>query len=488
MAKRAKQLNRQQLWIISLLVVVAFVVFILPNMVSEPWLKEKSVQSATPVITDNLSPSAIAEKTLYRQQSQSLLASILVLRDKLLSQSIEQWAKAQFDNALVLIEEGDNHYSYGKYKKSLDSYDRSFKQLQQLEQLASDTLERTLTEIKDAIERADLVDIIKVREAISLVLAIAPEDSRVQRLEKRALNFSGLAEALSRGDDHFNKQQYQQAKNQYQAALTLIANHQRAKNSLDKTQTAIDNNDFIALMSEGYTALDKDNFALALKKFTQAKAIFSHNAVTESAESALALKSLKSVEQAIAQLDNRRAQNYVTQQIKAAANFEQQEQWQQAVQLYQQLLDTDASLVEVKARLVRVTIRAELDRQVISVLNDPLQLADQNTFLGAQKILLDAQGIRNPGPKLREQIAQLTAVIDRSRIPVNLSLLSDNKTEVTIYRVAKLGAFQEMSVQLLPGRYIIAGSRKGYRDVRIELVVQGTEKIQPLTVSCTEAI
>lgn len=487
MVKRAKQFSRQQLWIISLLVVVTFVVFILPNMVSEPWLKEESAQPTAPVTTDTLPPSEIAEKTLYRQQSQSLLASILVLRDKLLSQSIEQWAKAQFDNALILIEEGDNHYSYGKYKQSLDSYDRSLKQLQQLEQLATDTLERTLTEIKVAIERADLMDIPKVREAVSLVQAIAPEDSRVQRLEKRALNFSGLAEALSRGDSYFNKQQYQQAKNQYQTALTLIADHQRAKNSLDKAQTAIDKNDFIALMSDGYTALDKDNFALALEKFTQAKAIFS-NTNPENTESALALESLKSVEQAIAQLDNRRAQNYVTQQIKAAANHEQQEHWQQAVKLYQQLLDTDSSLVDVKARLVRVAIRAELDRQIVSVLNDPLELADENIFLGAQKILLDAKGINNPGPKLKEQIDQLTAVIDRSRIPLELTLLSDNKTEVTIYRVAKLGAFQEMSVQLLPGRYIIAGSRKGYRDVRIEVVVQGTEKIQPLTVSCTESI
>ena len=51
------------------------------------------------------------------------------------------------------------------------------------------------------------------------------------------------------------------------------------------------------------------------------------------------------------------------------------------------LLDRDSSLIDVKARLLRATIRAKLDQQIVSVLNDPLKLADQSAYSNAQKTL-----------------------------------------------------------------------------------------------------
>jgi hypothetical protein len=144
--------------------------------------------------------------------------------------------------------------------------------------------------------------------------------------------------------------------------------------------------------------------------------------------------------------------------------------------------------VEAKAKLVRVKIRAQLDQQIISVLNDPLTLADKNLYSAAQTVLLDARGINNPGPKLQKQIVQLQGVIKRSQIPIEINLLSDNHTQVTIYRVGKLGTFQQISVQLVPGRYIVVGSRKGYRDVRIELTVEGVNPVPAVPIICTEKI
>ena len=500
--------SRQQLWIISLLLVVIFVVFMLPNLVAKPAAKNDSMQTSVAVNDKDLPPSLIAEKTRYRQQSQSLLASILALRDKLTMQSVDQWAQAQFNNAMALVAEGDEQYSFGKYQPSLDSYERAFADLQELERLAADTLEQSLAEATQAMARADTADIALVRGATSLALAIAPEDTRVKDLDKLAQGFSELVEAISQGDRAFEKQQYQLAEDFYQSAFAIIPEHQRVKDSLRKTQIASDENNFMRLMSEGYTLLnnaldnalnnsgldnstfDNSPYDEALEKFTQAQAIYTSYSATStvSAESEKTTERLKSVKQAIAQLNNQRSQQAIKQQLIAAADFEKQEQWHQALAIYQRLLDTDNSLVDVKTKQLKASIRAQLDKEIASVLNDPLNLADQNAYAVAQRILDDAKGINNPQAKLRAQIEQLSSVIERSQIPIEVLLVSDQQTDVTLFKVAKLGAFQERRVQLTPGRYIIAGSRKGYRDVRIELTVTATEEIGPVQISCTERI
>ena len=67
-------------------------------------------------------------------------------------------------------------------------------------------------------------------------------------------------------------------------------------------------------------------------------------------------------------------------------------------------------------------------------------------------------------------------------------LTSDSTTDVTLFRVAKLGVFDKTAVSLKPGRYIVAGTRMGFRDVRVEFTVTGQGLDQPISISCNEAI
>ena len=86
------------------------------------------------------------------------------------------------------------------------------------------------------------------------------------------------------------------------------------------------------------------------------------------------------------------------------------------------------------------------------------------------------------------QVAELHRYLSQSTIPVPVVLLSDSLTEVTLFRVAKLGTVEQTSVQLKPGHYIAAGSRNGYRDVRVEFTITGEPMEEPILVSCNEAI
>ena len=65
-------------------------------------------------------------------------------------------------------------------------------------------------------------------------------------------------------------------------------------------------------------------------------------------------------------------------------------------------------------------------------------------------------------------------------------LVSDNATDVTVYRVGRLGSFERRALQLRPGRYTIVGSRAGCRDVRKEIVLDAG--MAPVTIRCEERI
>ena len=67
-------------------------------------------------------------------------------------------------------------------------------------------------------------------------------------------------------------------------------------------------------------------------------------------------------------------------------------------------------------------------------------------------------------------------------------LESDEYTDVVIHRVGRLGTFSRRELNLKPGAYTVVGSRDGYRDVRLRLVVPPGSPPEPLVVRCTERL
>lgn len=68
-----------------------------------------------------------------------------------------------------------------------------------------------------------------------------------------------------------------------------------------------------------------------------------------------------------------------------------------------------------------------------------------------------------------------------------LLIESDNQTEVTIYHVGRLGAFEQKQISLRPGRYTVTGSRAGYRDVR-KVISLGPASTASVSIRCEERI
>jgi hypothetical protein len=79
-------------------------------------------------------------------------------------------------------------------------------------------------------------------------------------------------------------------------------------------------------------------------------------------------------------------------------------------------------------------------------------------------------------------------LLKRAATPLTVQLVSDNVTDVSIYKVGKLGSFDMRQLDLRPGTYVAVGSRPGFRDVRLEFRVAPEVALQPIVVRCEEAI
>src|SRR5690606_38140784 len=132
--------------------------------------------------------------------------------------------------------------------------------------------------------------------------------------------------------------------------------------------------------------------------------------------------------------------------------------------------------------------RAALNEQLEMYLTQPERLFSQSVRAVAKETLARASAIANPGPVLSKQIQTLGEWLARADVPVPVSLPADTLSQVNISRVGVLGAFEQRSLELVPGSYTVVGTRPGYRDVRRQINVMPGAAPEPVEIRCEDKI
>ena len=83
---------------------------------------------------------------------------------------------------------------------------------------------------------------------------------------------------------------------------------------------------------------------------------------------------------------------------------------------------------------------------------------------------------------------RMALLLKRAATPLSIPLLSNNVTEVFVYKIGRLGNFMRKEILLRPGTYVVVGSRPGYRDVRVEFRVAPEIDMEPVIIQCEEPI
>lgn len=464
--------GKQKVTLVVLAVLALATVFLLPRLVSGPLFVSVEPPGAvpSPASPTSVSPSTAAEKTAYRQESQSVLAQIVARRDRLQQSGVESWGAVPFKQVLDRVSEGDEDYHYGEYRASLDAYRQALELLVQLEDQSAGLLEQSLAEGERAIE--DL-NVNTATSAIGLAGTIAAADPRVRNLQQRLAALPEVVSNMEAGDLSRARGDVSAARESYRLAAQADPAHQRAARALEEMRSAQTDGQFRQHMSRGYAAMEQGDYDGARAAFADAGGVYpGHPAIA----------------QALAQLDNKRSMEQVGARMRRVEQMEQDEQWQQAKELYEGLLAEDPSLSEARVRLIPVTVRAALDDELQAFIDEPLKVSSQAGYQRAQAVLADARGIASPGPRLAAQVERLDALLQAAVSLVDVEFRSDNQTEVVLFRVAELGRFERHSMRLRPGKYIAAGTRKGFRDVRVEFIISGMDPPAPVVVRCDEPI
>ena len=230
---------------------------------------------------------------------------------------------------------------------------------------------------------------------------------------------------------------------------------------------------FIQSMSEGMAALERKDYRAAREAFQRANGIRPDAPQTADG---------------LAQADEGLNLQAIVEHREKALAFENLEGWRKAVAQYQAVLDLDPTIRFAQEGKARSVERAELSERLEFHLKNPSRLSDDNVLAEASALLAAASGIDPVGPELSRQRMGLEELIAKASTPVQVVLESDNLTDVMVYRTGRLGKFTHRVLGLRPGTYTVVGTRRGYKDVRRQLVVQAGAEPRPLEVNCEEKI
>ncbi len=130
----------------------------------------------------------------------------------------------------------------------------------------------------------------------------------------------------------------------------------------------------------------------------------------------------------------------------------------------------------------------ELHDTLDDYISDPDKLSLPSTMQKATTLVVDITRMGDIGPRLASQRDELSQLLKRAATPVPVALVSDNLTQVSVYKVGILGRFTNTELALRPGTYVAVGVRPGFRDVRLEFRVAPEIEMQPVVVRCEEPI
>ena len=227
-------------------------------------------------------------------------------------------------------------------------------------------------------------------------------------------------------------------------------------------------------MSDGLAALDRGQFAEAQAAFARAEA---------------ARPGTRVVADALERTEEGLKGEALSRHRAAGEAAEAREDWRSALAEYDAALKLEPQIAFAQQGRARSLPRAVLDETLAGYLQRPERLSAEAVAREAEGVIERARETTPAGPRLRQQTASLERVLHDARTPVDVRLVSDGLTEVSVLRVGTIGTFRgEKKVALRPGSYVVLGKRQGYRDARQTLVVSPAQIPPPLEVRCREAL
>jgi len=417
-------------------------------------------------------PAPWQEAQLGKQRkiAQDVLEKLLDRQFQLEEIAVEQWAGEEFARAGGLAAEGDEHYRSRQFTEAVAAYEAGLELLEALLARKEQALQDAVASGGAAIAAADSA---AASSAFELALTIDPDSSAALKGMHRADVLDEVLQLLVRASELEAGGKMTEALAVLRQVAGLDPENGAVRQSIERLQDLLDQNEFNRRMSAGYLALGRESYSAAIAAFQAAIKLAPQ--ATEAQE-------------ALRQAQNARNLHAINDHLTRAAQYREEEGWQQALQEYDQALEIDDTLVVVRQNRRETQTRALLDAALQDATTRPERLTSEPVWQAAQVLYKRAAAIDEPGTRLSGQLAALQQQLQDAITPVVVTFSSDNLSQVMLYKVAQLGSFATRQLELKPGSYVVVASREGYRDVRREFTIAPRSQPMQLTIQCEEQI
>ena len=405
-----------------------------------------------------------------QQEAEALLAELIELEADLQQHAVDKWAPEEFTQGTEQGRLGDENLRKKNYPKALEAYQTAIDIFKTLQSQIEPTLEKALNAGELALTHGDKPVALQQFE---LAIAIDDQNQRAINGMQRTQTIEELFALLQRGSRLETHNQLAQAKNTYVEATELDPLSPEAKDALGRVEGKLLDLEFNQVIAAAFTALQNRQYADARAGF---------NAANKLKPNAPQVKDgLQKVATAV-------RNEKITNLVFEADHFAKNEQWQQAVNSYEKILELNSNHQQAQAGLQDVKTKLELNNKLTTIINASDQLYRKEILLEADKALAEVVALQDPGSIIQSQADELRELVREATTPIPVILESDENTEVIVFKVARLGTFKRREMQLKPGPYTIVGTRPGYRDVRKTLVISADDTGHRLEIRCEQPI
>jgi hypothetical protein len=462
---------------LAALLLLAFgVFFYLPTLVEQP--AEDPAPPLSPAATPQPAPrqetapadidyQALAEQMRVAEESRDAYQALFEEYDQ---RNATQWGGDAFASARGAGEEADRQFKAREFPAARENYRKGLAWLQQVSETATRLVHEQLQAGERAIAQGQSA---AARKAFEFALNVEPDNATAQRGLKRAETLDEVFSLTAAAAAAERAGRLPDAVRDYEEALKLDPETAAASEGLARAKNLIASNAYAAAMSKAMSALSEGDPAAARQALAAAGRI--RPAAPE-------------VQNGLARAAELERQQQVVGHQQKGEEFERSERWKEALAEYEAALKVDPALAYALQGRARVQPRLGLHQQFEELNASPERLLSAAVRTQASALLAEAKKVASPGPVLSRQVEQLSAALAQARIPMPVVLRSDNQTQVAINRATQLGTFSQHRLDLLPGRYVLIGTRQGYRDVRRELTVLPGKTPDPVTIQCEERI
>ena len=405
-----------------------------------------------------------------RLETERVLGRLLSRMRTLEGRAVQRWGGVPYRQATAAYEAGDAAYLERDYDVAQANYNEAFELLGPLLDQVNEVFERTLADAERALDDGDTIESLRLYE---LAVAISPSHGPAIAGLARAKNLDEVLTLTEEGLEFERNLELDAALANFERAIELDPQWEVAKTGLARVQETIRQMEFDQRMTEGLVALQSQDFLAARAAFRMAQQL--RPSSPEPADGLL-------------QVDQGIRLSSISTIEGQAMSLERQEQWQAAADAYREILELDSDLTFAQQGLTRANSMTALHEQINEYIANPDSLSSQRTMQTATQLVVDITRMEAAGPRLTGQRDELSRLLKRAATPLTVELISDNLTDVSIYKVGKLGTFAATQLSLRPGTYVAVGSRPGFRDVRLEFRVAPEIEMQPVVVRCEERI